>query len=294
MNATLAESYAHCRRLARRSATNFYYPLWLLPRPKRQAMYALYAFLRHTDDLGDSDEPTAARAAALARWRSSLDAALAGHSDAPILAAVADVVARCEIPPEYLYAAIEGVQMDLAGRRYETFDDLAVYCHHVAGVVGLACIHIWGFRGSGAFEPAEKCGLAFQLTNILRDLHEDVLAGRVYLPLEDLRRYECTEEDLRRGGRRLAALVGFEVARAEHLYSEAAALADWLEPDGQAVFGAMWSIYRALLKAIKQADGNVSGRRIRLPAWRKLSIAARWLLTRSGPPRDRMLRTGTP
>ena len=146
----LTASYSACRRMARRSASTFYYSFWLLPRPQRSAMHALYAFLRHTDDLGDSAEPIEERRAELAAWRRSLERALAGQFDNPLWPALADSVERFRIPPEYLFDAIDGVEMDLDRSRYETFAQLTDYCHHVASAVGLACIHIWGFRDPAA------------------------------------------------------------------------------------------------------------------------------------------------
>ena len=183
----LAQSYAFCRRLSRLRHSSFYASFWLLPRDKRPAMHALYAFMRYTDDLGDSSLPVARRRAALQCWRRSLDDALAGRFGAegadgrPLLPALADTVRRFAIPREHLHAVIDGQEMDLDAVRYETFAQLAGYCEKVASAVGLACIHVWGIRDDGALEPARKCGIAFQLTNILRDLREDC-AGRSICP----------------------------------------------------------------------------------------------------------------
>lgn len=283
MTWTVEASYAHCRTLARRAATNFYLSFFTLPRAKRQAMYALYAFLRRTDDLGDNPGPLESRRAALVRWRLSLERSLAGEFDSLLHPALADTVARYEIPPEYLFAAIDGVEMDLAGGQYETFDDLCRYCHKVASVVGLACIHIWGFRGPEALEPARKCGIAFQLTNILRDLKEDAANGRVYLPQQDLRRFNYSIDDLRQGVRdvRFTSLMQFEIERTESLYREGAELPRWLEPDGRKVFTAMVGIYRGLLDEIKRRDGDVFSCRVRLSTWRKLRIAGNAWLART-------------
>lgn len=276
MTLPLDASYHECQRLTRRTATNFYYSFLVLPRAKRRAMCALYAFLRRTDDLGDNDQPVEIRREALRQWRASLDRAFAGDFDAPWFPALADTVAHYGIPPAYLHAAIDGVEMDLDRQQYETFAELAEYCEKVACVVGLACIHIWGFRGPQALEPARKCGLAFQLTNILRDVKEDAQAGRIYLPQEDLRRFGYTADDLHAGVRdgRFTALMRFEIARAEQFYREAAELNEWLEPDGRVVFRAMLGIYRGLLDEIKRHEGDVFTHRVRLSSWRKLRIAA--------------------
>lgn len=281
---SLTTSYSTCRRLARRSARNFYYSFLVLPREKRRAMCALYAFSRQTDDLGDNPGPVEERRRALTAWRRSLDRGLSGSFDSPIFPALADTVARYQIPPQYLHELIDGVEMDLDHSHYQTFDELSGYCYKVASVVGLACIHIWGFHDERAFAPAIQCGIAMQLTNILRDLKEDVASGRIYLPQEDLHRFGYTVHDLRIGtvDRRFRDLMRFEVSRAEGLYAAAAELATWLSPDGRAVFGAMTNIYRGLLEEIKRADGDVFGRRIRLTTWRKLRIAGRWLF--ASPP----------
>jgi phytoene synthase len=281
---TTEASYNWCQQFARRAASNFYYSFLVLPRSKRRAMCALYAFLRRTDDLGDNPRPAAERRAALAAWRRSLEQALAGRFEAPLFPALADTVSRYRIPPEYLRSAIDGVEMDLDGRTYETFDELADYCYKVASVVGLSCIHVWGFDGPAALEPARKCGIAFQLTNILRDLKQDAAAGRIYLPQEDLRRFDCTADDLLNGRRRagFARLMRFQIERAQQFYREAGELEHWLQADGRAIFGAMTGIYRGLLEEIKRLDGDVFSAPIRLSTWRKLGIAGRWLLVRHG------------
>ena len=280
-------SYALCRGMARRAGSNFYPCFLLLPRSKRRAMDALYAFTRYTDDLIDNPQPVEARRTALARWRTSLEAALSGSVDPPgesLLPALAHAVERFRIPAEHLLAVVDGVEMDLDRPSYETFDDLASYCRRVASAVGLACIHVWGYRGEEAFEPARKCGVAFQITNILRDLKEDARQGRVYLPLEDLRRAGYSVERLTAGvaDDGFDRLMAFEIDRARRLYQEGAELFDWLEPDGQRIFGMMTTVYHRLLAAIERRPSEVFRRRVRLSRWQKLGIAARWALL---PPR---------
>jgi phytoene synthase len=279
---SVESSYAHCRQLTRRTASNFYYSFLVLPRHKRWAMCALYAFARLTDDLGDNSLPEVERRQALADWRRSLDQALAGEFDNPIFPALADTVRRYRLPPDYLHDVIDGVEMDVDHEGFETFDSLCDYCSKVASAVGLCCIHIWGFNGSQALEPARVCGIAFQLTNILRDLKEDAALGRIYLPREDLRRFGYTADELRMGlgDERFKQLMRFEIDRTERLYDAAAGLEYWLEADGKTVFGVMNGIYRGLLDEIKRLDGDVFNHRVRLSAWRKLRIAGRWLLAR--------------
>ncbi len=283
MSGTLEASYSYCRRLTRRTAGNFFYSFLVLPREKRRAMCALYAFARRTDDLGDNSQPIESRRAALTDWRLALNRALAGNAQGPILPALVDTAQAYGFSPAYLHALIDGVEMDLEyPTRYETFEELSDYCYKVASAVGLCCIHIWGFTSDAALEPARKCGVAFQLTNILRDLKEDAAEDRVYLPLEDLRRCGYTVDELLRGvsNERFKKLMRFEIARAEQYYAEAAELEHWLEPDGKIIFGAMTGIYRGLLEEIKRHDADVFHYRVRLSTWRKLRIAGRWLLTR--------------
>ncbi|MBS0210336.1 MAG: phytoene/squalene synthase family protein [Planctomycetes bacterium] len=301
MNDPLEASFRACQQLTRRTATNFYYSFLTLPRAKRRAMHALYAFMRVTDDIGDSDientdfasarETTVeARRNALTQWRHVVDAALAGHAtDDPYLPALVDTVQHFAIPLSSLTAVIDGVAMDLDERRYETFDELAGYCEHVASAVGLACIHIWGFdRSTAALEAARSCGIAFQLTNILRDLPEDAAAGRLYLPAEDLRRFDYTFDDLCRGvcDPRFDRLMEFEIARAEQFYCASRPLAGHLSTDGRRAFCAMLEIYHGLLAEIRRRDGDVFSRRVSLSSWRKWTIAARWLLPLPGAMRQ--------
>jgi len=285
MSVSLAASYAHCQQIARRSASSFYYSFLLLPKPKRLAMCALYAFLRRTDDLGDSAEPVNVRRQQLASWRQSLNKATHGTFDDAMLPALADTVARFEVPIAYLEAVIDGVEMDLDTCRYDTFMQLEEYCHRVASAVGLACLRIWGCDHEQAEPAARNCGLAFQMTNILRDLKEDAARNRIYLPREDLDRFGYSEGDLGAGVRdeRFRRLMQFEIDRTEKLYAEANKLEQWLKPDGRRVFGSMIAIYRALLAEIKRRDGDVLSTRIRLSRWRKMSIATRWLLFRPRP-----------
>lgn len=289
-------SYQHCRQVARHAGSSFYTAFFLLPRTKRRAMWALYAFLRHTDDLGDdevtdlprdnlSGSPPAAsdlasRRRSLAAWRHSLEQALGGRCDHPLLPALKDTVDRYEIPHEYLTAAVDGVEMDLDRCRYATFDELKLYCHRVASVVGLACIHIWGFRDRAALGPAVDCGIAFQLTNILRDLTEDVRRGRVYLPQCDLDRFGYTTDDLRAGvsDDRFRKLMRFEIDRAEEYYRTAEPLAEYLHDDGRRILRALVDTYHGLLCEIRKAGGHVLDRRVRVGRLRKVWIAAHaWL-----------------
>lgn len=284
MNRDLAASYQYCQRMARRSASSFYYSFLLLPKPKRRAMCALYAFLRLTDDLSDAASPAFDRRAALADWRASLDRSAAGQHDHPLLPALADTVTSYAVPHDYLHAVIDGVEMDLEPREYHTFEDLEQYCYRVASAVGLACLRVWGCRSPEADEPARRLGVAFQLTNILRDLKEDAARGRIYLPREDFERFGYSCDDLREGRRddRFREMMRFQIARTENLFTAAREVEPCLDQDARGIFGSMVSVYRALLDEIKRLDGDVFTTRVVLSRWRRMRIATRWLLFPAG------------
>jgi 15-cis-phytoene synthase len=323
---TLETSCDFCRRLSRRAGSTFHAGFVLLPNEQRRAMEAIYAFMRHTDDLADSPAAGGAeeRRKKLTAWRAAVREALEedsgfrvqdpgmsgqrpvdsgpcettnGKSPKPqsldILPALADAVRKFRIPPEHLLAVLDGVEMDLDGRRYETFEELETYCQCVASAVGLACIHIWGFRGPEAFEPARRAGIALQLTNILRDLHEDAAAGRVYLPLADLRAcgfqpdeflalandksqiIDLKSSDFRR-------LMSMEIDRAERFYAGAAELMPWLAPPGRRIFGLMTTTYGALLHEIARRPEAVLHGRVRVGRLKRTLLFARWAIL---PPR---------
>jgi phytoene synthase len=284
MDATLAHSYAWCERLARREAGNFYHAFRVLPSPQRRAMCALYAYLRIADDLTDEPGDCEAKRVALASWRNGLDAALAGKNTHPLHPALRQVVERYHVPREYLSEALDGVEMDLAPVEYRSFAELYRYCYRVASVVGLACIHIWGFADERAKEYAEKAGIAFQLTNILRDLGEDANRGRIYVPTEDLERFGCSRTQFKSGecDERFRALMHFEVARAHSYYDAALPLLDELCPPGQAVFLIMYRTYRGLLDAIERRDYDVFSSRVRLSRWHKFGLVLQALPVRWG------------
>jgi phytoene synthase len=275
----LEGSYGFCGALARRQARNFYYAFLLLPKVQRKSMCALYAFLRRTDDLADEPGSARAKAAALAAWRVELGAALANQvTEWPGFPALADTVARHGIPASLLHDVIEGVSMDVQPRPYATFDDLAEYCHRVASVVGVCCLHIWGYRSEGrkAERLAESCGIALQLTNIIRDVRDDAREGRIYLPEEDLARYGVLPEELAAGGlpsERVRSLLRFEGERAYALYDCARPLEPLVAAVGRPVLRTIVGIYQALLDEIARRDYNVFERRVSVSPWRKTVIA---------------------
>lgn len=281
----LEASHRFCDEIARREARNFHLAFRLLPAPKRRSMTALYAFMRHTDDLADEDGPAALKAQALTAWRKDLDGALDGEpAQWPGLPALADAVGRSSMPRELLHEVIDGVEMDLTPRRFDTFDDLAGYCRLVASTVGLCCIHVWGFESQGgrAERLAEQCGLALQLTNILRDIREDADRGRVYLPLDDLERFGVDPADLSapRPSEPLRRLLEHYAHKAYEYYNQGADLVPRVEPVGRPVLLTILGVYRALLDEIVRRDYNVLASRVSVPRWRKLAIAARSLPAR--------------
>jgi phytoene synthase len=277
----LPESYLYCQSLARRAGRNFYFSFLTLPRAMFRDMCVLYAFMRHTDDLVD-DPGTSIdeRRCRLEEWRGQLNSALnGGPACGRILPALADVVTRHRVPDEHLREVISGVESDLTPRQFETFDDLAHYCYQVAGAVGLCCIHVWSFDDERASACAVHCGLALQLTNILRDLGEDARLGRIYLPRSDLRQFGYTESDLQRHVRNDAfrALMRFEIARARQYYERGTELHDYLPRPGRRILSAMLRIYGGLLDEIERRDYDVFSRRAQLSTVRKLAITVRSL-----------------
>lgn len=302
MNTLLDASYAHCRATARSSGSSFYLAFLLLPAAKRRAMYALYAFLRKTDDLVDGDPPSGDRRDTLSAWRAELKTVLGesndwfsndGQQGDSIFPALVDTVRRFEIPPQYLLAVIDGVEMDLEPRRFATFDELEHYCHLVASAVGLACLHIWGFHGGEiALRHARVSGVAFQMTNILRDVREDAQRGRVYLPTKDLEQFDCAPNDLCGADfpDRLRRLMSFEIERVRELYREAAELRPFLSRGGRRAFGAMLDIYQRLLTEIERRDGEVFSRRVRVGRWRRAAIVARHAFSAARPEAPQLIR----
>ena len=278
MTPELARSHDYCRRVARTRAKNFYYSFLLLSAQQRRAMCSIYAFMRYCDDL--SDEPGANRAA-IERWRGEMEDALEGRfSGHPVWPAFHHTVRRFGIPHQYFEEMIEGVASDLEPRTFETFDQLYHYCYQVASVVGLTTIHIFGFDTRSALPLAEKCGVAFQLTNILRDIREDAERGRIYLPAEDLARFEVSEDDLRNGNRseNFLRLMQFEAARARKYYDESRPLLDLIHQRSRPSLAALITIYSKLLERIQATNYDVFRRRVRLSGFEKSWIVLRSLV----------------
>ena len=271
-------SYSECRRVARASASNFYYAFFMLPQAKRDALCALYAFMRLVDDVSDTVGSAADKQRGLSHWRASLDAAAAGDvSSHPILPAFADTIERFHIPARYFHDLISGAEMDLTVGEYPTFDRLREYCYRVAGTVGLTCLHVFGFDDPHAPDLAEKLGIAFQLTNILRDVPKDYEMGRVYLPLEDLAEFGVHPASMARGPLtpEMRGLLEFEAARARNYYREGVELIPLVHADARASLWALVRIYSTLLRRIEARGYEVFSERVRLSTPEKTGILLR-------------------
>lgn len=282
MDIQLKASYAACEAIAKERAGNFYYAFSVLPKAKRRAICAVYAFMRYCDDISDSERTCMSKMDGLAEWRSALDRAMVGdYGQSAILPAFHDAIRTFRIPDIYFRELIEGATMDLSINRYLTFEKLYEYCYKVASVVGLVCIHIFGFNGDMARRYAEYNGIAFQLTNILRDVREDSERDRIYLPLEDLAAAGYTEEDLLAGvmDDRFKTLMQFEVGRARGYYDMGAALVNHVDLASRPGLTAMIGIYHAILDRIEERGYDVFSERIALTKSEKLGIAARSVFT---------------
>jgi len=282
--AVLKASRAYCRTVARRQARNFYYAFLPLPPVERQAMCAVYAMARHTDDLADQPGPqsTAERCQALEQWRRAVEAALAGEYGAnPLLPAFQHAVASYRIPHRYVFELIQGVSTDLDPPQYRTFEELYRYCYSVASTIGLMCLHIFGFESEQALWFGERLGVAFQLTNILRDLGEDAARGRLYLPAEDLARFQVERRDVEAGSlQRLRPLLDFEAGRAQGYYQQAWPLLELVDARSRASLWTMTAIYHRLLQTIRASGFDVFTRRASLSRVEKTGLLLRGLRIR--------------
>jgi len=281
MSVSLDESYRQCQQIARRTGKNFYYSFLMMPRAKRQAMCAIYAFMRRSDDIADSTANPAVASEGLRQWRATVDAALRGEtSSEPTLPALVDTVKRYGIEPRYFHELLDGTEMDQRVTRYECFEDVYRYCYHVASVVGLIVLPVFGYQDQAALVPAEACGIAFQLTNILRDVKEDAGLGRIYLPREDLKRFGVEEADIMSSQTtpQFIELMKFEAARAREYYAKAVPLLDMIEPDSRGTLAVMIGIYGGILDKIEKQNYAVFDGKIRLSTAEKLWIVAKnWM-----------------
>lgn len=297
MSQQLTHAYAVCRGIARRSAKNFYYGFLVLPAEKRNAFCAVYAFMRHADDISDSPGLDAVqKRQKLSEWLEAANQVFSGKpTDDPVLLALADAQGRFKIPPQLFEKLVYGTSLDLDIPQSQgvpavvcrTFEELQRYCYFVASVVGLVCIRIFGYQDSKAELLAEDCGLAFQLTNIIRDVKEDAGLGRIYLPEEDLARFglssqQLTPESLTSAAKaaELKPVLEFEAERARRYYGSAKWLMELIEEDSRAALWVLVEIYTRLLNKIAARNYDVLTERVQLSLWEKLKVLSRGILLR--------------
>jgi phytoene synthase len=275
---SIAEAYAYCEQVTKTEARNFSYGIRLLPPPKRSALSAVYAFSRRIDDIGDEAGTTEEKLAGLAKARADIER-ISLQADDPVLVALADAARRLPVPLEVFEELIDGVEADVRGVRYETSDELVHYCRCVAGSIGRLSLGVFGGPDTPlARERADALGVALQLTNILRDIREDLRGGRIYLPAEDLRRHDAKLElttDGEIAGPRLplVEVVRFIAGRARAWYHEGLQLVPMLDPRSAACTAAMSGIYRRLLERIDQRPDLALEQRLSLPGREKVVVA---------------------
>jgi phytoene synthase len=294
IDARTAAAYAFCRAIARREAKNFYWAFRVLPRPKSDAMCAVYAFMRRADDISDDEsKPIEARreemSSWLNSWRNSRTPSSQSANEDPVFLALSHTQRRFNVPDSLLEELVAGTTMDLEPRTsnlepiqtYATFDDLYRYCYLVASVVGLVCIRIFGYSDARAEILAEETGVALQLTNILRDVKEDVERGRVYLPLDLLDEFGETVDELRSlaAGRAMTererSMLATLAIRAEKYYLAAGKLTPLIDRDSRAALWVLVTIYHRLLARIAARKMEVFGERVALSTAEKLAVLAR-------------------
>ncbi|MBI3357140.1 MAG: presqualene diphosphate synthase HpnD [Nitrospirae bacterium] len=283
---TTADAQAHCTAYTKKSGSNFYYSFLFLPKTKREAMYTVYAFCKAVDSAVDEPPAGSNPKEELKRWRSELDAVYGGTPTFPITVSLAHHVKALSIPKAYFEELIKGVEMDLFNNRYVTFDELSLYCYRVASVVGLICLHIFGVTSPRAQDYAVDLGMAFQMTNILRDLGVDADQNRIYLPLDDLRACNYPEKAMlqKTYSPEFKTLMQQEAARAHYYYEKAHALfiaLPRLERRALTVAEIMRGVYSRILGKIEQSGYQVFGPRISLSTSHRLAIALSiWLRSR--------------
>jgi phytoene synthase len=287
MTLSVTDAQAYCMALTKKSGSNFYYSFLFLPRKRRAAMYTVYAFCKEVDNAVDEPPPGSNPQEELRRWRTELEAAYRGTPTFPVTISLAEHVRQLAIPQAYFDELIKGVEMDLTASRYASFHDLSLYCYRVASVVGLICLHIFGTTSARAQDYAVDLGIAFQLTNILRDIGTDAAQGRIYLPQEDLDTFGCTDQIIlqQQENDAIRALFHFETARAHEYYAKAQAAFEALSArDRKAltVSEIMRAVYFRILKKIEEPRHQIFGPRARLAASHRLAVAAGvWFRSRS-------------
>ncbi len=281
-----SDAQAYCTAYTKKSGSNFYYSFLFLPKAKRDAMYTVYAFCKAVDSAVDEPAPGSNPKDELKRWREELDAVYSGIPTTPIMVSLAYHVKTLGIPKAYFEELIKGVEMDLFNNRYITFDELSLYCYRVASVVGLICLHIFGVTSARAQDYAVALGMAFQLTNILRDVGTDAAGRRIYLPLDDLQKWNYPEKAMLNlsYSAEFRALMEYEASRAHHYYKRADAALKELPPHERralTVAEIMRGIYSQILDRIERSNYQVFGPRISLTTTQRVVIALRvWLRSR--------------
>lgn len=272
----LQSAYDHCQRIAKLNARNFYYAFRALPAPKRRAIYAVYSFCRVCDDIADGDLPLPDKRREFARIRRRL-AAPASDDANPIFVALRHATDAYRIPPGYYEQILQGVELDLTQNRFADFQELRDYCYKVASVVGLVCIRIFGYRDPRAEDYAVDMGIAMQLTNILRDIKEDAVRDRIYLPQDEMRRYNYTESELKRGEitEGFITLMQHQTSRAREYFRSSRDLFPLMSPDARACPQTMHATYAAILDRIQLSGYDVFQRRIGISAPAKLLLLTR-------------------
>lgn len=273
---TVDDAYERCRAITRAAARNFYYGFVLLPNPRRAAIYASYAFSRRADDAVDDDRPLPEKYAAVEALHRDLDAVYAGTPppDDPVLVALTDTIQRYAIPRRYLDALVEGVEMDLATRRYATFTDLKGYCDRVAGAVGVASLYIFGFSDPAAPAHAADLGVGMQIVNIMRDVAEDAERDRIYLPQDEMAAHRVRDDDILRGRATpgLRSLLRAQADRARDYFASGDELLPMLDRRARACVAMLGGMYEAILDEIEARDYDVFGGRVALSTPRKLAL----------------------
>ena len=279
----------YCEKKTARSGSSFYYSFLFLPPEQRRAIMALYAFCREVDDVVDECSAPALAQTTLQWWREEIARLYAGTPQHPVTQALQTAIARYNLPQEHFQEIIDGMAMDLSQTRYATFKELSLYCYRVASVVGLMAATIFGYEDRHTLKYAHDLGMAFQLTNILRDVGEDAARGRIYIPADELARFGVSEDDIRAqrmsGG--MQELLRFQAERARNYYDKAFAHLPTADRYRQRSGLIMAAIYLSTLDAIEQQGYPVLARRVRLSPWRKLWIAWRTARGEARRQRDR-------
>ena len=281
VTAELAQAYEECRLITRREAKNFYYAFLTLPADRRKAIYVVYTFCRYCDDSVDNVGSLDQKLSMLEELKRKLDLSYRRRATEPVFLGLSDVVQNYDIPQDYFRGVLSGVESDLVKTRYQNFEELRQYCYQVASVVGLICLQIFGYRDDRAKQHAVDLGIAMQLTNIARDVGEDLELDRIYLPQEEISRFGYSEEELRAGmmNDSFRELMKFQAQRARHYFQSGFLLQPFLAPRSRACPAVLGRLYNVILDRIEGANYDVLHQRISLSKGEKLRVTAQAWLT---------------